>query len=157
MKKCIVCGTPLEGEPLLVVKNLPASAQDLLSKDQLEGEKGLDLALCQCRKCGLVQFDCGPVHYYKDVIRAGGYSTTMRELRRSEYKHLIETYHLQGKKFIEIGCGRGEFISVLREFPVEVYGIEHSQALVDAARESGLNVWQNFAGGGAYDFGRSAV
>ena len=43
-----------------------------------------------------------------------------------------------------MGCGRGEFINVLREFPVEVFGMEHKEDLIEIARESGLNVWREF-------------
>ena len=108
--------------------------------------------------CGLVQFDCEPVDYYRDVIRAGGYSTTMAELRRKQYSHLIDTYHLEGKRFIEVGCGQGEFLKVLKEFPVEGFGIEHDPALAELARAQGLNVEQGFTEtadtvipGGLYD------
>ena len=105
-----------------------------------------------------MQFDCEPVDYYRDVIRAGGYSTTMAELRRKQYKHLIETYHLEGKRFIEVGCGQGEFLQVLKEFPVEVHGIEHDPALVELAKSKGIDVVQGFTEtedtvfpGGLYD------
>lgn len=63
-------------------------------------DKGVTLHLRQCSGCGLVQFDCEPVPYYRDVIRAGGGSSTMRELRTTQYRHLIETYHLEGKTFL---------------------------------------------------------
>ena len=49
----------------------------------------MDLPLYQCSCCGLVQVDCQPVSYYRDVIGPGGYSTTMTELRRKQYRHLI--------------------------------------------------------------------
>ena len=68
----------------------------------------------------------------------------MHDLRYSQYKHLIETYHLENKKFIEVGCGQGEFLSVLKEFPVEGFGIEHKEDLVKLARTKGLNVEQGF-------------
>ena len=113
-------------------------------KDHVDEDQGLTLDLCQCMGCGLVQFDCEPVDYYRDVIRAGGYSTTMAELRRKQYRHLIETYHLEGKRFIEVGCGQGEFLKVLEEFPVEGHGIEHDPALVKLARAQGLAVEQGF-------------
>lgn len=158
MKKCIACGAPLMEEPLLDLENMPASAQDIPDASQVETEQGVRLRLCQCSGCGLVQFDCEPVAYYRDVIRAGGFSTTMVELRRSQYRHLIETYHLQGKKFIEVGCGRGEFLSVLTEFPVSAAGIEHRESLAALARENGLRVFTGFAEnedtvipGGPYD------
>lgn len=144
MKRCIACGAPLWETPLLTLDNMPASAQHMPDKDHVDEDQGLTLDLCQCMGCGLVQFDCEPVDYYRDVIRAGGYSTTMAELRRKQYRHLIETYHLEGKRFIEVGCGQGEFLKVLEEFPVEGHGIEHDPALVKLARAQGLAVEQGF-------------
>lgn len=145
MKKCIACGMPLMEEPLLDLEQMPASAQDIPDASQVEADAGLHLKLCQCSGCGLVQFDCEPVAYYRDVIRAGGFSTTMVELRKSQYARLIGTYHLEGKKFIEVGAGRGEFLSVLTQFPVQAAGLEHRKALVDIACESGLKVFEGFA------------
>lgn len=145
MKRCIVCGRELPERPLLVLDHAPASAQDIPDAANVEQDRGITLNLCQCESCGLVQFDCTPVSYYKDVIRAGGFSTTMTELRRTQYRHLIETYHLEGKRFLEAGCGRGEFLKVLKEFPVEGYGIEHKEDLVKIAREDGLAVCVDFA------------
>lgn len=146
MKRCIACGKALPDEILFELGDAPASAQDIPDKDQKDRDRGVTLDLYQCCGCGLVQFDCAPVSYFKDVIRAGGFSTTMTQLRRRQYRHLIETYHLEGKKFLEVGCGRGEFLKVLTEFPVEAYGIEHKAELAGLAREAGLHVWQDFAG-----------
>jgi len=158
MKRCIACGAPLWETPLLTLDNMPASAQHMPDAQGVKEDRGLTLDLCQCMGCGLVQFDCEPVDYYRDVIRAGGFSKTMVELRRYQYKHLIESYHLEGKKFIEVGCGQGEFLKVLSEFPVEVHGIEHDPHLVELARAQGLDVTQGFTetedtrfAGGLYD------
>ena len=158
MKRCIACGAPLWETPLLTLDNMPASAQHLPDAQGVMEDRGLTLDLCQCMGCGLVQFDCEPVDYYRDVIRAGGFSKTMVELRRYQYKHLIDSYHLEGKKFIEVGCGQGEFLKVLSEFPVEVHGIEHDPHLVELARAQGLDVTEGFTetedtrfAGGLYD------
>ena len=144
MSYCIACRKMLPKEALFTLENAPASAQNIPDAEEVKADEGITLNLRQCPECGLVQFDCTPGDYYRDVIRAGGFSTTMTELRRRQYKHLIETYGLEGKKFIEVGCGRGEFINVLREFPVEVFGMEHKEDLIEIARESGLNVWREF-------------
>lgn len=144
-KICIVCGNPLEGKPLMILGGMPASAQDIPGQEEMKEEHGISLSLHQCETCGLVQFDCEPVAYYKDVIRSGGFTTTMVNLRRSQYRHFIEAYHLEGKKLIEVGCGQGEFLSVLSEFPVKAYGIENRESLVRLARERGLAVWKQFA------------
>lgn len=158
MKRCIACGAPLGETPLLTLDNMPASAQHMPDAQGVKEDRGLTLDLCQCMGCGLVQFDCEPVDYYRDVIRAGGFSKTMVELRRYQYKHLIDSYHLEGKKFIEVGCGQGEFLKVLSEFPVEVHGIEHDPHLVELARAQGLDVTEGFTetedtrfAGGLYD------
>lgn len=142
---CIVCGELLPERKLLHFENMPASAQDIPDITQIEDEHGIELSLYQCESCGLVQFDCPPVSYYKDVIRSGGFSTTMVELRRRQYSHFINTYHLCKKNILEVGCGQGEFLSVLNEFNVNAYGIEHKEDLVNVACSKGLNVWKDFA------------
>lgn len=143
---CLLCGEKLPDSSILEFDNLPASAQNIPDKTQLKKEKGIDLKLYQCPSCGLVQFNCQPVSYYKNVIRAGGYSTTMVELRKKQYTHLIEKYSLTNKKFLEVGCGQGEFLAVLNDFDVDAYGIENTPALVEKAREKGLNVYCDFLG-----------
>lgn len=143
MKNCIVCDSLL-GEPILTCDDMPASAQNIPDKEELKNDFGIRLNLCACPKCGLVQFDCDPVDYYRDTIRAGGFTQTMAQLRRSQYERFIKNYNLTGKKFIEVGCGRGEFLKVLTEFPVEAYGIENCKELVDIAVDNDLNVKKNF-------------
>ena len=144
MKHCIACGRILPETSLFELTSAPASAQDIPDAKEVQNDEGVTLHLRQCGGCGLVQFDCEPVAYYRDVIRAGGGSSTMRELRASQYRHLIETYHLEGKTFFEAGCGRGEFLKFLQEFPVEIYGMEHKADLVETARKEGLRVWREF-------------
>lgn len=144
MSCCIVCKNEISGKPLFVLENAPSSAQNIPETGELGQDTGIDLHLYQCQNCGLVQFDCEPVSYYRDVIRSGGYSTTMVELRTRQYKHLIETYGLEGKKFLEVGCGQGEFLKVLTEFPVKAYGVEHREQLVELALKNGLNVASGF-------------
>lgn len=144
MSNCIVCGSEFYDEPLMLLDNMPMAAQNMPDKSMLNSDKGIQLKLCQCKGCGLVQFDCTPVYYYKDVIRSGGFSTTMVNLRKKQYTQLIEKYHLEGRKFIEIGCGRGEFLTVLSDFPVKAFGIEHNKDLAAIACQNGLHVFEGF-------------
>ena len=84
MNKCIICNGELV--TLLEFPNMPSSAQNIPNKDELSTDKPITIPLCQCKHCGLVQLNIEPVDYYKDVIRSGGISSTMKNLRINEYK-----------------------------------------------------------------------
>ena len=112
-KRCLACGENLE--ELAVFHNMPKSAQEFPTREELATEKGMDLSLCQCRSCGLVQFDTEAVPYYKDVIRAGGGSSTMKALREEEYQKLLSFLAKKEEKrplILELGAGAGEFLAM---------------------------------------------
>ena len=142
--RCIVCGEPLLDKPLYVCKNMPAKSQDLPNDETLSEDEAVDFNLCQCCACGLIQFDCDPVPYYLDSTRAGERCDALIKMRRAQYKHLIETYNLQGKKIVEIGAGKGGFLKTLKEmteYSISEYGIEYNADFVRYAREyEGVNV-----------------
>ena len=137
---CRTCGAPLTGGPLITIENMPAAAQNLPGPEDRDTERGITVSLVHCPRCGMVQLDSVPVPYYRDVIRSGGYSTTMDRLRRSQYGPWIASCGLEGKKILEAGCGQGEFLRILADYPVRAYGMEHKHDLVEKAREAGLTV-----------------
>ena len=145
---CIVCGAPLFESELLDCRKMPRAAQHFPDSASVDRDRPIDFKLMQCSGCGLVQLDVEPVEYYRDVIRSGGYSTTMHRLRHEQYERFMQTCPIEGRRVVEVGCGRGEFLRIWREdgFNVEAAGIEHDPALVRLAREDGLNVEAGFAG-----------
>ncbi len=134
--KCIICGSELS-EPLFSADNMPLGAQAMPTGEEIKAglDHGIRIDLKRCPVCGLTQFDCEPVEYYKKVIRAVGLSKTMQDLRRDDYRHLIDAYGMDGGKWIECGCGNGDFLKVLKEFPVEIYATEADSGNVSVARE----------------------
>ncbi len=146
-KICLACGAPLWKEPLMTCADMPKSAQFFPTEKEISEDQPIILRLMQCSGCGLIQLDTTEAHYYRDVIRSGGYSTTMHKLRHEQYKRFLELCPLKGKKIIEVGCGRGEFLRIWREdgFPVNAYGIENDLELVKVAKEDGLSVEAKFA------------
>ena len=145
--RCRVCANPLFDRPLVRYANMPRVAQFFPDASTREADRGLDLIVWQCSGCGLVQLDGDPVHYYKDVIRAAGLSPEMREFRQAQFGGFVQRFSLAGKKVIEIGCGRGEFLSVLRDAGAAASGLEHAEASVAACRAAGLDVAQGFVEG----------
>lgn len=157
---CIACGHALS--PLITLDDMPASAQNIPAASELAEDHPLSLTLCQCPSCGLVQFDTEPVDYYRDVIRAGGGTRTMTRLRHEEYARLLtamQEHHIRGRRIVEVGCGRGEFLRMWQDLaedpegaaalardqvrdplsgqlnaaPLHLVGIEHKPALVEEA------------------------
>ncbi len=174
---CIACGHALS--PLMTLDDMPASAQNIPAASELAEDHPLSLTLCQCPSCGLVQFDTEPVDYYRDVIRAGGGTRTMTRLRHEEYARLLtamQEQHIRGRRIVEVGCGRGEFLRMWQDLaedpegaaalardqardplsgqpnaaPLHLVGIEHKPALVEeanAAADKKYRVYEGFATG----------
>lgn len=174
---CIACGHALS--PLMTLDDMPASAQNIPAASELAEDHPLSLTLCQCPSCGLVQFDTEPVDYYRDVIRAGGGTRTMTRLRHEEYARLLtamQEQHIRGRRIVEVGCGRGEFLRMWQNLaedpegaaalardqardplsgqpnaaPLHLVGLEHKPSLVEEANASAdkkYRVYEGFATG----------
>lgn len=151
-KCCRVCAQPLFAEPLLCYRNMPAAAQGFPDAQTVSGDTGADLDIFQCSGCGLVQLAVEPVSYYREVIRAAGISQVLREVKRRQFAEFVDRFGLRGKKVVEIGCGRGEFLSILHELPVETRGVEFSEAAVRHCQEAGLRVSRGYPDAGSADF-----
>jgi SAM-dependent methyltransferase len=145
--KCRVCGRDFLAEPLLRYENMPGAAQSFPGAGSLDSDRGVDLEVCQCSGCGLVQLSGDPVPYYQDVIRAAAVSEEMREFRSRQFAGFVRDFSLQAKKVIEIGCGRGEFLSIMRQSGVDAYGLEHSGQAVAHCNGMGLKVFRGFIPG----------
>jgi len=143
MGECIICKRLLK-KRIFQMDNMPSRVQFLPTEKELADDSGMQLNLYECEYCGLIQFDCDPVYYYKDVIRAVGLSSTLKELRIRQYKDLIEKYDLSGKKVWEVGCGGGEFLALWSGLDVSGFGVEHNDDLIQKANSNGLTVNKGF-------------
>ncbi len=132
------------GPPLLHFANMPKAAQLLPELSDLPSDRGIDLDIFQCSGCGLVQTSGDPVPYYREVIRASGISSEMRTFRLKQFGEFIERYQLKGKRLLEVGCGRGEYLSVFKDCGIRTYGIEASEESVKFCNNIDLDVQENF-------------
>ena len=142
--RCRICSANLSDKDVLIFSNMPQSAQGFLKKSELDKDFGEDIHLKQCKYCGLVQAYGEPVSYYRDVIRASGVSTQMRRFRIDQYTDWVGRCGLQGKKIIEIGCGRGEYLDFMEETDAMVFGMEHDPSSVKEAIQAGHHVFEGF-------------
>lgn len=144
IRTCRVCGNRFFRDPLLRYTNMPKAAQNFPDADSLSSETGVNLTVCQCSGCGLVQLSNDPVPYYREVIRSAAFSEVIKDFKTKQFGNFIQKYFLQGKKVIEIGCGRGEFLTLLHQFDVDAYGLEYSEASVAQCVKNGLQVSKGY-------------
>ena len=148
---CRVCQGELTGT--FKLPNMPKSAQNFPTEDTLHLDSGEDLEVCQCNLCNLIQLNCAPVSYYREVIRSAAFSEEMGLFRDEQFKEFIEAHRLEGKDILEVGCGKGEYMSLMDGHGANVYGIEHSAASVGVCREDNLNVNKGYIETASQDLG----
>ncbi|MBA3023945.1 MAG: class I SAM-dependent methyltransferase [Gammaproteobacteria bacterium] len=141
---CRLCDQALPAQPLLQFRNMPGAAQHFPDRAQLSHESGIDLDIFQCASCGLVQTAHEPVPYYREVIRAAAFSEEMKSFRRQQFADFVQRYDLHGKRLLEVGCGRGEYLTLFAEAGVEAHGLEYDTAAVETCLAQGLRAKHGF-------------
>jgi hypothetical protein len=74
------------------------------------------IALGFCARCGFIfntAFDPELNEYSASYEETQGYSGTFNVFHRDLAAELIERHNLRGKTIVEIGCGKGEFLSLI--------------------------------------------
>lgn len=143
---CRICAAPL-GAPLLIQRDMPAAAQGLPTRDRLAQDQGVELRLHQCPACGLAQLGNEPVPYYREVIRAAAISPDMQAFRREQFCDWFREHGLIGRRILEVGCGRGEYLALMNEAGANGVGIEYATEAAAACRAAGLSVETAFIEG----------
>ncbi len=76
----------------------------------------IDLRFCDA--CGFIAnraFDPAHTEYSERYEETQGYSPTFSRFHRELARGLVEKHGLEGKRVLEIGCGKGEFLMLLCE------------------------------------------
>ena len=113
---CPACGGA-RLESFYFVKNVPVNSCILMTtrEEALSYPKG-EISLVFCHDCGFVynaKFDEKLIEYSGRYEETQGYSGTFNVFHRRLAEDLIERHDLHGKKVLEIGCGKGEFLTLL--------------------------------------------
>jgi len=59
------------------------------------------------------------------------------EVKKQQASYL--SYFPKGGKVLDLGCGRGEFMELLREYGIEPLGIDINEQMIDTCLDKGLN------------------
>src|SRR5690606_1622324 len=115
---CPSCGGHAE-RPFYEVHDVPVHQVKLVRTraDALNCAKG-DIRLCFCPNCGFVwngAFDPARMRYEDDYESTQAVSPTFNAFHERLARDLIERFDLRGKRVVELGCGQGEFVTMLAE------------------------------------------
>lgn len=115
---CPVCRSR-DWSEFVVIKEVPIICNQLLliREDAINVPRG-DIRLGFCNCCGHVfnsAFDPGKIQYGQTYENSLHFSPHFREYAKSLAKKLIENHGLYRKDIVEIGCGNGDFLSLLCE------------------------------------------
>ncbi len=116
VQACTVCGTD-DLVSVLNIEAMPAhcNIQWPTREKALSAPKG-DIHLRYCRSCGHVfnaVFDPEVMKYSQEYENSLHYSNRFNKYADELSDRLIRKYDLRDKDVIEIGCGKGDFLSLL--------------------------------------------
>ena len=115
---CPSCGGRAE-RPFYQVEGVPVHQVKLVRTRAaaLSCARG-DIALCFCPSCAFVwngAFDPARMRYGEDYESTQAVSPTFNAFHERLARDLIGRFDLRGKRVVELGCGQGEFVTMLAE------------------------------------------
>jgi SAM-dependent methyltransferase len=110
---CPACGEALD-PPFHRVDGVPVNSCLLVAdEDSARSFPRGSLSLALCRSCGFItntSFDPARSTYSPDYEETQGFSPRFQRFITELSQHWVRRYGLQGKRVVEIGCGKGEFL-----------------------------------------------
>jgi SAM-dependent methyltransferase len=115
---CPSCGGRAD-RPFYTVDDVPVHQVKLVRTRQaaLGCTKG-DIRMCFCPACGFVwnaAFDPARMRYEEDYESTQAVTPTFNAFHERLARELVDRFDLHGKRVVELGCGQGEFVTMLAE------------------------------------------
>jgi 2-polyprenyl-3-methyl-5-hydroxy-6-metoxy-1,4-benzoquinol methylase len=123
----------------------PKTISNLFNDPQSAKKSFISISFLKCCFCNHVQIaEDMPQEFYEDYVMTVSHSKKMNDFQYEQAKYFIEKYNLRDKKVLEVGCGDGNFLNILRASGVKAYGNEPSTPFRELALKKGLNVDDKF-------------
>jgi len=140
---CPNCRSAACCHPFYEVLGVPTNSC-LLVEDRaraLEFPTG-DIVLAVCSGCGFIfnaAWDSGRTVYSDRYEETQGFSPTFNTFDRAIAEDLVSSYDIRGKTVLEIGCGKGEFLTLICKLG-DNHGIGYDPSFVPARHRSEQDV-----------------
>jgi len=116
MKACPACESP-SLTPFYEVDGIPTQSNLLMAtRDEAANHARGDLKLAICTACGFITntaFDPASQELSGKYEATQGHSPTFSAFAKRLAQRWVDRYDLSKKRILEIGCGQGEFVSLL--------------------------------------------
>lgn len=116
--KCPNCGHT-NIEDFFTVHDAPVhSLATVKNYDEAMNIERKDITMAFCNNCGFIfnsTFDTSLDYYTKGYEDQQGFSPTFLKFLTGVTNRFIDRYNMRNKEVIEIGCGKGDFISLMCE------------------------------------------
>src|SRR3954464_14801366 len=121
---CRLCrGTTLA--PRMALEHVPRNISYLPTPEEAASDPPIRLEVFACTSCGHVQLAVDPASdYYEDYLMTVSHSPPMRTYQDEQARALVDRYGLAGRRLVEVGCGDGNYLALLRAHGAEAVGIE---------------------------------
>jgi SAM-dependent methyltransferase len=125
----------------MTLARAPRNVSYLPTPDQAASDAPVQLDVFRCEACGHVQLAQDPqASYYEDYLMTVSHSPQMRAFQEEQAEQLVTRFGLRGRRVIEVGCGDGNYLGILRRLGVDAVGIEPSTRFREVALEAGHQV-----------------
>lgn len=118
MTRCPGCGSE-SARVFFFAPNVPVFCNVLWdSREAATGTDRASMELAHCPQCDLVfndAFDPELMAYSPQYENSLDCSPRFREYRAQLAQRLVDDFELRGKRIVEIGCGRGDFLRLLAD------------------------------------------
>ncbi|MES9902103.1 MAG: methyltransferase domain-containing protein [Sedimenticola sp.] len=144
--------------PFLNMERIPKNVSVLLNSEMILSDESTVLDVYKCDNCNFVQLNRTlDDKYYDDYLMTTSHTDMIIDYLNKQSEDLIDNFKLLGKKIIDVGCGDGQYVSLLQNKGLEAYGIEPSKRFSKKGRELGLKIYNGYVSesniipGGKYD------
>lgn len=133
----------LDNDPFFTLQQVPVDCSALLPTEHAAlACKKARIDLVSCRDCGLIfnrSYDSSLLHYDEHYDNSLGSSPAFQRYARKTVARLSQTYSLEGKRIVEIGCGGGDFLRALCNAGRN-HGTGYDPSSIESANETGDSV-----------------
>src|ERR1700733_14252301 len=106
-------------ENLFAISDIPVhSTINLATREEALKFPTGNLSLGFCHACGFLTntaYDAKLQEYSQNCEESQHFSATFNKFAHELAKRWIDKYHLRGKTILEVGCGKGDFLSLMCE------------------------------------------